>query len=419
MARKSGFAQIQRAIKTAAREAERSANARAREHQAAIRRAEQARRAEERAAAQVTRAADAERKRMEKEAKAAHVEAMQAEVDARNAALEDLYDEIDGLLAATLDVDDFVDLESLRDVAEHPPFASEHEHPLPPPERLVPPPEPVLNAPPAPSGLSSLFGKKKHAEAVAAAEAAHAYAVTAWQVDVQALPAKQAELDAHHSKAEGERVRLLAEERVKYDAECSDRDAEVAERNAELDQLIANLGYGTTEAVEEYVSIVLANAVYPESFPVESEFSFDPATAELSLRALVPGPDKVSNVKDYKYVKASDEITSTTLSQKAQKDRYNDAVQQVALRLLHEVFEADRRGIMKSISLELGTETIDPATGKHVYVPFVAAAAERDTFLAFDLSAVVPAATLGHLGAAVSKNPLGLVPADTRGIRST
>jgi len=38
-------------------------------------------------------------------------------------------------------------------------------------------------------------------------------------------------------------------------------------------------------------------------------------------------------------------------------------VHQVALRSFHEVFEADRRGLIRSISLEVGTETIDPATG--------------------------------------------------------
>ena len=89
----------------------------------------------------------------------------------------------------------------------------------------------------------------------------------------------------------------------------------------------------------------------------------------------------------------------------------------MALRSFHEVFESDRRGLIQTISLEVGTNTVDPATGKRVYVPFVIAAAERQAFLAFDLSAVVPALTLDHLGAAVSKNPFGLVSAERAGVR--
>jgi restriction system protein len=124
-------------------------------------------------------------------------------------------------------------------------------------------------------------------------------------------------------------------------------------------------------------------------------------------------------MKAYKYAKAADDITETELPQKATKDRYAGAVNQVALRSLHEVFEADRRGLIQSIALQVGTETIDPATGVETYVPFVAVGADRSTFTAFDLAAVVPAATLAHLGAAVSKNPLGLVRADVSGIRRT
>ena len=215
MAKKSGFAQVHRAIKSAAREAERSANARAREHQATVRRAEQARKAEERATAQAARATEADRKRMEKEAAAAHVEAMQAEVAERNAALEELYEEIDGILAATLNVDDFVDLESLRVVAEHPPFSSSNETPIPPPERLIPPPPPAFVAPDPPSGLGGLFGKKKHAEAVASAEAAHAEAKVAWQAEVDSVPSRQTDLDRDHATAEARRQEQLAKERAR------------------------------------------------------------------------------------------------------------------------------------------------------------------------------------------------------------
>ena len=160
-------------------------------------------------------------------------------------------------------------------------------------------------------------------------------------------------------------------------------------------------------------------AVYPEHFPIEHRFEFDAGTAELRLRVLIPGPDKMPATKAFKYTKASDEIIETPLSMKICKDRYASAVQQVALRSIHEIFEADRRGVIKMISLEVGTETIDPATGREAYIPFVAAGAEREAFLKFDLSRIVPTATLSHLGAAVSKNPFELVPANVSGIRKS
>lgn len=416
MARRGFFAELQHQAKVAAREAERAQAARSRQHVAAVREVERAQKAADRAAAQAARASAADKKRLDREAKEAHQTAMQATVDERYGALESTYEEIDSLLAATLEVDDFVDLETLRQRAEHPPFhKSELETPVPPPLPIPDPPEPQYVEPPPPSGL---FGKKKkHEEAVAAARAQFEQAHAAWQAEMAELPRRRQAAAGEQTKAEELRVQRLEAERTRYDAERAARDAEVAEQNASLDALIANLGYGATEAVEEYISIVLSNSVYPELFPVRHDFSFDPATAELSLRCLVPGPDKVPSTKAFKYAKAADDITETALPQKAVKDRYASAVNQVALRSLHEVFEADRRGLIQSIALQVGTETIDPATGVETYVPFVAVGADRATFTGFDLGSVVPAATLSHLGAAVSKNPHGLVPADLSGIR--
>ncbi len=62
------------------------------------------------------------------------------------------------------------------------------------------------------------------------------------------------------------------------------------------------------------------------------EFSFDPTTAELQLRAQLPGPDKIPHVKAYRYNKASDSITASPLPQKEVKERYARSVHAVAFR---------------------------------------------------------------------------------------
>ncbi|MFC1661254.1 hypothetical protein ACFL3S_07340 [Gemmatimonadota bacterium] len=414
------LAELNRMAKQAAREAERAQRAAERERQAAARRAEQARKAEERAAQQLARGREQERKRLEKEAKEAHAAAQTALVEEKNAELAEIYDEIDTLLQAPLDIADFVDLESLKGTAEHPPFdRTDLEEPIPAPVQLPEPPKPTLKLPSPPTGLSALFGKKKHERSVAAAKAAHERALEIWETTKTRQKTDYEKAVEDHQRREADRLQALEAEKERYAVESRAREDEVAERNAAVDKLIADLGYGVPEAIEEYVSIVLGNSVYPEHFQVKHEFSFDSATAELTLRVLIPPPGSISTIKAYKYTKTKDEISSTDLTQKACKDRYAGAVHQVALRTLHEVFEADRRGLIQTISLEVGTETIDPATGNQAYIPFIATGAERNTFVEFDLSAVVPAATLKHLGASVSKNPFALEAADTSGIRKS
>lgn len=418
MARRGFFAELQYQARVAAREQQRREREAARASAARARSLEQAERAANRAMAQMARSAEAQRKQREREAKDAHLEAMEAEVEKRNGELEELYDDIDSLLASTLGRDDFVDLNSLRAVASHPAFdRADLEVPTPEPVSIPDPARPVLTLPEPPRGLASLFGKKKHAEAVEHAERTHEREIERWQTQCRDVEARRQTLKEVRAHAETERLNKLAAERARYARECEAREADIAEQNRRLAELIANLGYGAADAVQEYVSIVLSNSVYPDHFPVSHEFVFDPSSAELRLRVQVPGPDAIPTVKAFKYTKATDEITSSELSQKQCRDRYASAVHQVALRSFHEVFESDRRGLIKTISLEVGTSTIDPATGLRAYIPFVIAAAERDTFMAFDLSAVVPALTLARLGAAVSKNPFGLAPAERTGVR--
>jgi restriction system protein len=219
-------------------------------------------------------------------------------------------------------------------------------------------------------------------------------------------------------QTEAARVMRLAEAKQRYEQECSKRDADAAAHNAELTELINGLAFDVEAAIAQYVDIVLSNSVYPAAFPVTYEGDFDLATRELTLTAIVPPPSAMPTVKEYRYVKAKDEIASSTLSMKAQKDRYAGAVFQVAVRNLHEVFEADRNGKIRSIALTVVTHAVSPATGIEAAIPLVVAAADRDMFTRFDLANVVPRATLEHLGAAVSKAPFDLEPADTsRGVR--
>ncbi|WP_460801893.1 hypothetical protein [Microbacterium sp. GXF6406] len=413
MARRRGFfAEMQHQAKLA----ERRQNAKQRERAQAEKRAEAAQRAAERARLAAERASEQDRKRLDREAAQAHVEARIAEAEDATAELHAKFEELDGILTATLDIDDFVDLEALRITAEHPPFPAEHlRRPIPVPAPIPDPPLPVKHDP---KPVRALFGRKqKEQQAIVDAEQQYAADYWTWKTASDELPHRRARQAQGHALAEQERERKLAEAEAQYAEETAARDRDVAEQNEELDQLISGLAYGTVEAVQEYVAIVLANSIYPEWLEVSSEAEFDPSQAELSMRVLVPGPELIPAINHFKYTKSTDEISPVAATQKETKERYASLINNVALRSLHEVFEADRRGIIQSISLELGTETISPATGLPTYVPFIAVAARREEFDKFDLSSVVPAATLEHLGATVSKSPYTLVPISSAGIR--
>jgi restriction system protein len=420
MAKRGFFAELNYQAQQAEKRQRQQQVAAVRAHNAAVRRSEQAARAAERARVAAQRATEAERKAAEKEAKRLHIEAREAEVEEMNSALTSTYEEIDRLLEATLEVDDYVDLESLKSAAVHPEF-----HPGPLGEPIKPPltphlrNAPIYTEPAAPKGLVGAFGgKKKHAAMVETAKAEHEKAVRNYEAYVAERTAEHDRALEKHAAAEQDRLAKLAQAQEKYQADCRQREADAQARNEELTKLINDLAFDVPAAIEEYVGIVLSNSVYPDAFPVEHEHSFDLATRELTMSVIVPEPSALPSVKEYRYVKAKDEIAATQLSAKAQKDRYSNAVHETALRTLDEIFEADRAGKIHSIALTVGVNRVAPATGRPETVPLVQVAAGRDQFSQLNLADVVPVETLKHLGAALSKSPFDLTPADIgRGVR--
>lgn len=420
MAKRGFFAEINYQAQQAEKRSRQHEAQAVRAQNAAVREHERAQKAAVRARTAAARATDAQRKAAEKEAARLHVEARTAEVEVKNKDLAASYEEIDGLLAWTLDFDDYVDLESLKATVEHPAFTpGKIGSPLAPVPELTYPAQPDYEEPLAPRGLAGAFGgKKKHAEAVAAAQAAHLQRVQFWNERNTKKHADHIAALADREKSEAERLVKLAKAEAKYQVECAQREADTAARNEELTKFINDLAFDVEYAIEDYVGIVLSNSVYPDAFAVEHDHNFDLSSRELTLQVNIPEPSTVSSIKEYRYVKAKDEITASQLTAKAQKDRYVSAVHQVSVRTLHEVFEADRAGKIRSIALTVGVNRIAPATGQPEYVPLAVVAADRETFNSFDLANVVPSATLDHLGAAVSKSPFDLTPADTsRGVR--
>lgn len=393
-----------RAVKAAERERVRSQNSAIRQHNAAIK--ERARAAKS-AEAYMRKAAISN----ERELKAAHVESQLAEVESLNAEISQVFEELDGLLQATMDFDDYIDLELLKKSEVTTPFdRPDLEDPTEAPKMPILPAQPVYVEPAQPKGF---FGKKKKLEEARASQtAAHQLSMTKWNKKVADLKSKFESETSAYEEAEKNRKKLLAKEKARF-------SADLQEHNGSIDSFITNLSYGDAAAIQEYISLVVENSTYPDHFQVDHDFTFEPTTAELRMEVSIPRPSEFPTVKAYKYIKASDEIRETPLSKTEQKERYGSAIYQVSIRTLHEVFEADRRGLIRTISLSVGTYDNDPATGKRGFIPFVGVGAERESFMEFDLSSVVPMSTLKHLGATISTDPINLVKANVAGVRKS
>jgi len=341
------------------------------------------RRAAEQAARAAQRAAVAD----ERERKRLYLEARAAEVAADNADVQARLEELEQLLRATLQVDDHIDFTRLRKRVQHPPFdPGQLAHPIPGPDWR-------RFEPPAPTGLGKVFGGQgKYQQQLAAAQSQFQLA------------------QAQHAAAEADRQRRLAAAQQSYQQHCQRVEAEAGAHNAEVDRFAAAFAAGEPQAVVDYFSMVLANSVYPGDFPQQYRLAYVPESRQLVAEYELPTLDVVPTVREHRYVKTRDEITSTARPAKDIRERYTSVVTQVTLRTVHELFEADRTGVVDTVVFNGVVDTSDPRTGQAVRPCLVTLRTTRDQFTAINLAKVDPAACLQHLSASVSKRPEELAP---------
>lgn len=292
------------------REAQRAEAARARAVARSVRNDQRA----QAAAARARVADERQRQRM-------HAAARTAEAAEDTAELERTVAALNGVLAATLNVDDFLDLETLKQPPQLPYFDPAVAGPLGPPPRL----EDYL--PPPLSGTGRLFGgATRHAEQTRQAHAAYAQRAAAYQAEVQQHAAR---LDAA---------------RRQYDAEVARLTAEHQQWVADVESLQRGLAAGHPDAVVRYLDLVLERASYPDGFPHSWRLAYTPGTRQLAVEYELPHVDVVPTVKTYRYVKSTDSVTETARPQAQIRSLYTSVIAQTALRVVHELLEADRAG---------------------------------------------------------------------------
>ena len=159
------------------------------------------------------------------------------------------------------------------------------------------------------------------------------------------------------------------------------------------------------EAVVRYLDLVLEAAEYPDGFPHSWRLAYAAASGHLAIEYELPQMDVVPNDKAYKYVKSSDTITPSARPATQIRSIYAEVLRQTALRVVHEVLEADRGGAVRTVVFNGYVNGTDPATGRDVRPCLVALATSRERFLDVDLARVDTVACLAHLEARVSKDP--------------
>lgn len=317
---------------------------------------------------------------------------------------------VEQLLAHALSVDDRVDFEALK----LPPF------PEPPPEvpRLTPlpaEPEPIVSeVQPYPvsywASVVERFSAKARETRLAleqedaARERAHvaernAARVAAWRAETTRIAAENASRQAAHARSLSD----WAQRKRAY-------ETRQAATNSAVEDLRRRYLAGEADAIEQYCDLVLSASVYPERFPQRFALQFDPASRILAVEYVLPLPEHLPRVKSVRYIAARDELVESVLPDATRKALYDSALYQLALRTLHELFEADGIDALSAVAFIGVVEKTDPATGKEVRPCILTVQATKVEFQQITLARVDPKDCFRRLRGVGSSQLHALVP---------
>lgn len=342
-------------------------------------------------AAEQTRLAREEKKLYQEEQK---LSALQQTQDAAQALKE-----VENTLLHTLDHHDAIDWESIKDRS---PF------PKPCPAKPSPPPRPTpIATPTEPKETDDAYQPQigfmdkivtsrralKTAEARSRFERDHA----AWQENKRQTAEKNAALEGSYRQTLAAADAAHAQQLLAWEAE---RDAfllEQQEQNRAIDQQQAAYLAGDAQVVLGYCDMVLSNSKYPNFMPQEWELDYNTENRVLVVDFSLPAPEDVPTLVEVKYVPTREEFTEKHLTENQAAKQYDELLYKIALRTIHELFEADVVNAIQMVGFNGYVRSIDRATGNEINNCVLSVQAKREEFMGINLANVDPKACFKQL----------------------
>ncbi|TPN81633.1 restriction endonuclease [Mesorhizobium sp. CU2] len=382
MARRGGF---ERFVMSMAREVARQQRASATAQRMQIRENERFQKQQEREAQRLQKHFLMSQREAERAAKLQYLEDREEEANYETQAINDSLDRLRNVLQDTLSVDDTISFDSLR-VHEKPPTLSISKSVLNGSE--APKLENFRAQVAQPSGLAKLIpgAKSRYANALTDADSRYEVAHIEWTKTERTRIAKLEDMKASHFQA------------------LSAFKNKVEQRNAEVDDFRDSYLASDPDSIIAYNSMVLERSAYPPGFPQTFSIAYTVASKQLVIEYELPTAEIVPAKIECRYVKTRDLIEAKVRKAAEIKEIYQDVIAALALRTIHEVFEADQAACIETCCFNGYVRTVDPATGVDIQPHLISVRTTKERFTQINLARVDKTSCLRNLGAQVSRH---------------
>ncbi|MBW4084586.1 restriction endonuclease [Paenibacillus sp. S150] len=202
----------------------------------------------------------------------------------------------------------------------------------------------------------------------------------------------------------------LSTARAEYDEAKRLYLEEIASHNSSIDDFKTSYFNKDKEAIESYSTLVLERSNYSDIFPQTFDLFYLEESKELLVEYELPDVTAVPKNKEYKYTQSRDEIKGIPFKPKELNEMYSILVASIALRTLHELFEADQGNHLDSVVFNGVVSTVDLSTGLDIRPCILTIQTRKDEFMKFDLARVEILACVKGLKAQFSPSVTELTP---------
>jgi restriction system protein len=236
---------------------------------------------------------------------------------------------------------------------------------------------------------------KKEQDASSKFEAAY----QAWQKDRLAVEEKNSEATRHFQAAQ------IVFARAAQLYEASQR-----EENAKIQGLKQRYLSRDSVAVTLNAEMVLDASTYPHWMTTNYSVNYNPVNQILIVDYQLPQREALPNLAKVTYVASRNEFKESFLSDADQNRLFDTVLYQLALRSIHELFDADAAGAVESVVFNGWLTWTNPATGKEEKGCLLTLQANKSEFQQIDLAKVDPKACFKQLKGISAAKLSGLTP---------
>lgn len=213
---------------------------------------------------------------------------------------------------------------------------------------------------------------------------------------------------AAHEQSEKKREAKLAIFKTEIEQARQSFIAKAQQKNREVDEFEMAYRNGNYQAIVNYNKLVLERSKYPDGFPQKFHLGYSMESKQLVIDYDLPSIGIIPTEAEFKYVKSKDAIEAKPQKAAEMNNLYQDVVAAVALRTLHEVFDADQCSHVDVAVFNGFVHATDPSTGRPVHPCILSARVTKSIYSEIDLTRVEKRVCLRSLGAQVSNQPQAL-----------